>query len=229
MKLGEGIDHLVELCGCWHRLPAQYLIQKLTRNGTVPMTVVRAGREVKVELPVVTRREQLIESLRGRYPSYFVYGPLAFTPVTAEFLAGVERAGNQFFSILSALGSPLVLRRGDRPAFPGEELVVVAAPMFPHRTGKGYSNPFIRVVHEVNGVRVKNLRHLVELLRDSKEKFTTIGFYEKGSETLVFDRGEALSATDDVLNDNGIRQRASDDLIAVWNGKPEEAKSGGGR
>ena len=108
---------------------------------------------------------------------------------------------------MSALGSPLVVRRGDRPAFPGEELVVVAAPMFPHRVGKGYSNPFIRIVKEVNGVRVKNLRHLVEIFRDGKDQFTTISFYEKGSETLVFDRKEALSATEDVLNDNGIRQR----------------------
>ena len=33
------------------RLPAQYLVQKLTRNGTVPMTVVRAGRESRSTCP----------------------------------------------------------------------------------------------------------------------------------------------------------------------------------
>ncbi|MCA1686618.1 MAG: S1C family serine protease, partial [Planctomycetia bacterium] len=48
------------------RLPAQYLVQKLTRNGTLPLTLVRDGHEVKAELPVVTRRGQLIEPLRGR-------------------------------------------------------------------------------------------------------------------------------------------------------------------
>ena len=32
----------------------------------------------------------LIESLRGRYPSYFVYGPLVFSPVTSEFLSGID-------------------------------------------------------------------------------------------------------------------------------------------
>lgn len=208
------------------RLPAQYLVQKLTRDGAVPLTLVRAGHELKVALPVVVHRDQLIESLRGRYPSYFLYGPLAFTSVTAEFLGGVERAGNQFFSLLGAIGSPLVLRRGDRPAFPGEELVVIAAPMFPHKIGKGYSNPFIRIVKEINGVHVKNLRHLVELLRDSTDTFTTISFYEKGGETIVFDRKEALAATEDVLNDNGIRQRASDDLAAVWNAKKSDSKDG---
>ncbi len=213
------------------RLPAQYLVQKLTRNGRLPLTLVRGGKEVKAELPVVTHRDQLIEPLRGRYPSYFVYGPLAFTTVTAEFLAGLERGGDRLISILGALGSPIVLRRGDRPAFPGEELVLVAAPIFPHRISKGYSSPFSRVVKEVDGVRVKNLRHLVELFRDGKDKFTTIAFYEKGSETLVFDRKEALAATEDVLNDNGIRQRASDDLTPVWSAGAGAggAKSDGGR
>ena len=66
------------------------------------------------------------------------------------------------------IGSPLVTRRGDQPRFDGEELVVVTSPMFPHRIGKGYDNPLSKVVKEINGVRIKNLRHLVEILRDSK-------------------------------------------------------------
>ena len=48
----------------------------------------------------------LIESLRGRYPSYFVYGPLAFSPVTAEFLAGVERGGQPFYRAPERHGQP---------------------------------------------------------------------------------------------------------------------------
>lgn len=219
------------------RLRFQYYVQKLAKDGKVPLTIVRKGEEKAIELPVSARHEMLIESLKGRYPSYFVYGPLVFSPVTTEFLANFDRAGNQFYAVLGAIGSPLVTRRGDRPSGPGEELVVVTAPMFPHRIGKGYDNPFAKVVREINGVKVKNLKHLVELLRDTKETFTTIVFDDKASETLAFNHKDALSATEDVLNDNGIRQRASDDLTAVWNGKkagdkPEPAgagKSGGGR
>ena len=48
-----------------------------------------------IELPVSAGTTELIESLRGRYPSYFVYGPLVFSPVTAEFLAGVRPAGDR--------------------------------------------------------------------------------------------------------------------------------------
>ena len=209
------------------RLRFQYFVQKLAKDGKVPLTVVREGKELKLDVPVTARRTMLIESLQGKYPSYFVYGPIAFSPVTAEFLSGFDRAGDRLYTLLSVIGSPLVTRRSDRPNSPGEELVVVSAPMFPHKIAKGYSNPMFKVVKAVNGVKVKNLKHMVELLRDSKEKSTTISFDDKGSETIVFDHKEALAATDDVLSDNGIRQRASDDLTAVWEAK-DKTKAGGG-
>lgn len=57
---------------------------------------------------------------------------------------------------------------------------------------------------------------MVELLRNSKEKYTRIVFDDRASETIVFDHQEALKATEDVLSDNGIRQQASDDLAAIW-------------
>ena len=91
--------------------------------------------------------------------------------------------------------------------------------MFPHRIGKGYDNPFSKIIKEVNGIRVKNLRHLVELLRDSKEKFTKISFDDRFSETMIFDHQEALKATDEILSDNGIREQSSEDLNAVWSKK----------
>ena len=57
------------------------------------------------------------------------------------------------------------------------------------------------------------------MFRDSKEKFTTIRFDDKDSETIVFDHQEALNATDEILSDNGIREQASEDLTAVWSKK----------
>jgi hypothetical protein len=83
----------------------------------------------------------------------------------------------------------------------------------------GYSSPITKVVKEINGVRIRNLRHLVETLRDTKEKYVTISFDDHASETIVFNRREILAATDEILTDNGVRQQASDDLRAVWDEK----------
>jgi len=197
------------------RLNFHYLIQKVVKESKVSLSVVRQGKTVPIELPVKTKYPMLIESLKGRYPSYFIYGPLVFSPVTAEFASATDRAGGR----LALIGSPLATRRSDLPKFEGEELVVVTSPMFPNKIGKGYDNPQTKIVKEINGVPVKNLHHLVEILRDSKEKFTTIRFDDKFSETIVFNHQEALRATDDVLSDNGIRQQASDDLTPVWSKK----------
>jgi hypothetical protein len=157
----------------------------------------------------------LIQPLKGKYPSYFIYGPLVFSPVTNELASAFGRVAG----FLASIGSPLVTRRADYPRFEGEELVVVTSPIFPHKLAKGYDNPISKVVKEINGVPVKNIRHLVEILRDSKEKYTTILFDDRASETIVFNHQEALKATDEVLSDNGIREQASDDLAAIWSKK----------
>ena len=201
------------------RLRFEYLLQSVVRDGKLPMTLVRDGKEMTIELPLPPKPDELIAPLRGRYPSYFIYGPLVFSPASAEFLGTLERSGGGLQAALASIGSPLATRRGDKVAFPGEELVVVSSPMFPHKLGKGYSNPLFKVVKEVNGVKVKNLRHLVEILRDSKDKYTTITFDDRNSETLVFDRLETLKATDDILSDNSVRQQASEDITPVWTKK----------
>ena len=198
------------------RLQFQYLVQNVARNGKLPLTIIRQGKTQGVELPVVTRWPMLVQPLQGRYPSYFVYGPLVFSAASRELCNALERPGSGMAAALAVLGSPLVTRRGDRPAFDGEELVVVTSPMFPHALAKGYDNPFSKVVKEINGVKVKNLRHFVELLRDTKNEYTTIAFDDRFSETIVFDHKAALRATDEILSDNGIRQQASDDLLALW-------------
>ncbi|MBX6312755.1 MAG: trypsin-like peptidase domain-containing protein [Isosphaeraceae bacterium] len=206
------------------RLRFHYYIQKLARDGKLPLTVVRDGQELAIELPVRPKRAMLIQELSGRYPSYFVYGPLVFSPVTSEFASAFERMGPGLTQLLSYIGSPLITRRGDKPRFEGEELVVVASPMFPHRIGKGYSNPFAKVVKAINGIEIKNLRHLIEVLRDTKDPYIAIDFDDRGSETIVFDRKEVLNATEEILTDNGVRQQASDDLLPLWRDGKKEAQ-----
>ncbi len=217
-KLG---DHEVDNVGMSKlrdnlRVGFRYFLQVLAKDGKVPATVVRDGKELAIELPVPVRADELVRPLQGRYPSYFVYGPLVFSAASAEFLTAVDRLQSFF----GAIGSPLATRRGDRVAFPDEELVVVSSPMFPHKIGKGYSNPLAKVIKEINGVKIKNLRQLVETLRDSKEKYITISFDDRNSETIVFDRQEVLKATDEILSDNSVRQQASDDILPVWTAKP---------
>jgi len=156
----------------------------------------------------------LIPDLSGGYPSYFIYGPIVFTTATQQYQAA--HANNLSAAIYG--GSPLVSRFFDVPNFPGEQLVIVASPFFPHRLARNYSNPAGQVIRSINGVAVKNLAHLVQLLRDSKEDFIEIAFAQRGAETIVLPRKEIAAATEELLNENGIRQQGSADTMMVWNG-----------
>jgi S1-C subfamily serine protease len=204
------------------RVRFQYLVQKIARNGKVPLTVIHAGKELQIQLPVTSKHAMVIPDLEGAYPSYFVYGPLVFSSATTQFVGGLARgnAGSAWTRFLSAVGSPLLKRSGDKPVFEGEGLIVVSSPFFPHKLSKGYTNPMSQVVKTVNGIRIKNLEHLVEVLRDSKDEFIAIEFDSRGGETLVFPRAEMVTAMDEILTDNGIRSQGSADTLAIWNAKP---------
>ena len=196
-------------------VPFYALIPKLARDNAVPVTVVRGGRELALALPVTNRDKRLIRDLEGNKPTFFVHGPLVFSPVMAEAVSIYARLNPDLYGA----NSPMITRRYDRVQFPGEELVVVTSPMFAHKISKGYGDPVGKVVKDVNGVKIKNMRHLVETLRDCKDEYLRFRFAEDGSEILVFDRAEMNAATEEIMEENSIAhtRRGSPDMLRTWN------------
>lgn len=203
------------------RVRFQYLIQHIATNGTVPLTIVRAGRQQQINLPVSADYPRLLPDMDGAYPSYFIYGPLVFSAATGDYLGGFLRTryGTAILARLNAEASPLATRMADQPAFPGEGLVVISSPFFPNQLAEGYSNPRSQVVKTVNGIPVKNLAHLVKILRDATGEFITIECNTRYGETMVFPRKKILAATDEILTDNDVRSQGSPDMLAIWNAK----------
>jgi hypothetical protein len=202
------------------RVRFTYLAQHLVKDGKVALTILRAGKSLAIDLPVSPDRPKLIPYLHGQYPQYFIFGPVAFSVATEDFLGAISAASPTILTALSALGNPLVTRRSDAPAFAGEELVFVSGPFLPHKLSKGYGSPSLKVVDSVNGIKIKNLAHLVTVLRDAKGEFVEIDYATRSAETMFFPRAETIAATDEILNDNGIRAQGSPELMAIWNTKP---------
>jgi S1-C subfamily serine protease len=205
------------------RVSFLYMVQKIAKKGKVLLTLVRAGKEMHIELPVSPNFPLAIPDLADTYPSYFIFGPLAFSEATTQLVTSLGKGnrGVDWMLGLSYGGSPLVTRYGDKAAFDGERIVFVSSPFFPNKLSKGYTNPNPEVVKTVNGRPIKNLAHLVETLRDSKDESITIEFNRRGGETLVFPRKEMISATDAILTDNGVRSQGSPDMLAIWTAKPK--------
>jgi hypothetical protein len=171
-----------------------------------------------VQLPVANDRHNLMSDLRGQYPSYFVYGPLVFSRATVQFL-GFMRNNPNVMSSLGYIGSPLITRLGDTPSADREELVVISSPFFPHKLAAGYSNQSAGVIYSVNGVQIHSLKHLVAVLRDLQDEFVVFEFDHRDGEALVFPRKEMVTATEEILTDNGVRAQGSPDMMEVWQAK----------
>jgi S1-C subfamily serine protease len=196
------------------RLPFTALVPRLARDGLVSIRILRDGKPTEGHLIATREDDRLIRSYQGQYPSYFVYGPLVFS-AALDPACSTYAEGNP----MAMIGSPLVARASDRVTFPGEELVVVTAPMLAHPMMRGYSDPFGQVVKEVDGTPIRNLCHLVTVLRDGKGEFMTIRFHNEVSETLVLARKEVEAATPELMLENGIPRRGSPDVLQVWSCK----------
>ena len=194
----------------------QYLVQRSVHEGRLSVSIVRDGQERTLDIPVSPDNERrLFPAIIEKPPSYFVYGPLVFTEASDDYARYLMDEGNAARVVYS--GNPVVTRYGDRPAFLGERIVVVAYPMFTHRISKGFEDPYADAVAEVDGVPVRNLKHLVETLRDATGEFVEFTFHNREHELIVFRRKEVLEVTEDILNDNGIRRQCSGDIAPIWN------------
>ena len=211
------------------RVSLQYLIPRLAADGQVGLTIVRRAEPLQVAVPVQRPHPRLIPPLKGRYPVYFVYGPLVLVEATSEFIGSLETmAGTQntrqraaaigLLRAMSQRKSPLLARRFDPPAFDGERLVMIAAKLLPHPIGSGYRNPQTQIVVSVNGTPIRNLAHAVETLRDLKDSLITFEFADQGAETLVFDRQKVLDSMEDIRIDSGIVRQGSPKLLEIWDG-----------
>jgi len=200
------------------RLKFMYYLPKLADDGEVELTILRKGEAKKIQVAVAADRDLLIPPLKQRYPEYFIYGPIVFTPATQEYLRAL---GGQGTMMLAALDSPILKRLYDLPAEPGEQLVLIATRMFPHTITKGYDNRPLGVIAKVNGKEIKNLKHLAEVLRDNDEEFLRLETADR-NESLVFRTSEIKNSTEQILEDEGIRYQASDDLRKIWDDDEEE-------
>jgi S1-C subfamily serine protease len=183
------------------RLPFQYLIPRVAKQGKVRAGVLRNGEPMNIDLPVTRGSEFLIRDLGGELPPYYLFGPLVFSSVSIE-------SAEQLLQLNADPSSPVVQRQNDKIRFPGEELVVVTT-VLPHKCLAGYQNPLGRVIRAVNDIEIKNLRHLAEVLDNSSAEFVTLEWAGGQSEFVVLQRDEMRRVTREIMKKNDIPSRAS--------------------
>jgi S1-C subfamily serine protease len=196
------------------RLSFEYLAPKVAQDHCVKLAILRDGKPGEAKVPLRTDGNFLMPPLLGKYPRYFIYGPMVLMPASQDFALRV--AGVYAGALRMAMSkSPLLPRVLAHPAFAGEEVVTLGPALLPHKTSKGYTPPPFSVLDRINGTAVRNLVHAVELLRDAQGAFLTIDL-AGATAPLVFRRDEMSRASEEILADEGIRKQYSDDLETVW-------------
>ncbi|NLD35416.1 MAG: serine protease [Desulfatiglans sp.] len=191
------------------RLHFAYLIQHMEKKGHISLTVLRDGKEIIIDMPLLREKNSLVPDLKDGYPSYFIYGPLVFSPATNDFLRYLQR---EWLGNLLRSSSPLITRLNDTATEEQEQLIVISSRMFSNRITKGYGDPMAQVIKDINGIKIKNIRHLVEVLQNSKE-YIEINFEGNFVETMIFRKADMEAATEEILTENGIRFQCSSDLM----------------
>ncbi len=222
IKLGDIVTHIENVSidsegkvnvGDSLRVPFHYHVPRMAKDGHIGLTILRDGDTQKVSLPVGTQPSLVVPIRGNKYPRYFIYGPLSFSTASNEL---IESLPPQILMALVIRRSPFLLRRTDVPAAENEELVVIPSNPFASNLMKGYNPPTLATLTSINGARVENLAHAAQLIRQCQDEFIRFDFADAGLGALVFRRSEMDSATEAILQDNGIRSDCSDDLKAIW-------------
>lgn len=155
----------------------------------------------------------------GRRPSYFVFGGLLFTPLSAPYLR------SEFGKEFEAEGPvSLVARLTNGIARTRDEQVVLLAQVLAHKVNVGFEDIVAAPVRSVNGRRVRSMRALVaevEAVLARNERFLRIELAHRTE--VLLDARAAAEATPEILSAHAIAQDRSADLLE----EEEDKKSTG--
>lgn len=165
----------------------------------IPVKVFRDGTVVETFITAAKKNRRIRRWMYDVRPDYFVYGGLVFTTVSYDYL--VDSHADIHDDIIK-----------DK-AFVDDEPVVISF-CFSDKAIDGYRGAANSLVRSVNGVKVRNLRHLTELVDQCHDGFVRFGL-DRGNEwdsKLIVDAREMREATVRVMKRNLIPADRSDDL-----------------
>ena len=165
----------------------------------IPVKVYRDGDVVDTFITAAKKNMRIRRWMYDAKPDYFVYGGFVFTTVSFDYIV---RSKAEFHDDIA----------GDKK-FADDEAVAISF-CFADACIDGYIGFNKSLVRSVNGVRVRNLRHLVELVDECREGFVRFGLDqdEEWDVEVVVDAKEMREATARVMKRNQIPADRSEDL-----------------
>ena len=192
------------------RTSVSYYIQQQQIGSELPLEVWRDGQVVALAVPLTRRINQEWLVPMEEYdtlPTYYIYGGIVFCPLTVNLLQSwganwYEKAPRE---LVACLNFNLITDE--------QTQVVLAMRVLPADVNEGYHDLSMWVVDSVNGEKVRNLRHLIELVESKKDGPFAEFENEQGTQ-IVLDRQKVEKAQRQILNTYKITADRSPDLKA---------------
>ncbi len=165
----------------------------------IPVKVLRDGAVVETSIHAAKRDSRIRPWMYDVKPDYFVFGGMVFTTASYNYIVASKAS---FHDDIFA----------DKE-FEGDEAVVISD-VLADVCMEGYLGCDGSLVRTVNGTKVRNLRHLVELLESCKDGFIRFGL-DLGHEwdvKMIVDAKELREATPRVMQRYQIPADRSSDL-----------------
>lgn len=134
---------------------------------SVKLKILRDKKVVEINY-TLKNNFQLIPREFEKEPRYIIFGGLTFTPLTKNYLNTIGREENEI---------KMLFYKKEKTK-EQNEIVVWTQAIFPHSVNRGYYSG-AETIERVNGIKVKNFKHFVKLLDNSKQEFTVIDCLEK--------------------------------------------------
>ena len=166
---------------------------------SIPVKVLRDGAVIETSIRAMKRAQRVRRWMFDTKPDYFLYGGLVFTSASYNYLtASKAHFHDDVF---------------EDKAFADDEAVVISN-ILVDRCVEGYIGIDDSLVRTVNGEKVRNLRHLVELVEGCREGFVLFGLdcNEEWDTKMVVDAKEMIESTPRVMERYQVPADRSEDL-----------------
>jgi len=158
----------------------------------LPLTILRDGASRDVEVTLADSPALVPGRRTGAEPEYLVFGGVVFQPLTAEYFDLYDDVPPKLAAYSDSSGVVTAERRQ----------VVVLSTVLPSPIARGYLDWESVVIRNVNGVALRDLAHLADIVDHTKDKYlrleTEDGF------VMILDVQASRDAQQKILEKYGI-------------------------
>lgn len=172
------------------RVDFRLLLHSKPSNQTVHLSVIRNNKIVNLSYKL-KRSKKLFQKEFNVKPKYFIYGGLSFCPITHNYLKSI---GMKKYDIEWLFYQKQISKNET-------ELVAWMQNIFPHKINKDYDTN-VEIVDKVNGIKVKNFNHFINLIERSTHKYIIIDFIER--KRVILNKNEAIKSFKTIQNDYNL-------------------------